>query len=178
MVAAGANRTSGLELSRALFPSCDAVVGMSHGCPDPEIMQQALVANETQRLYFTARPRVLTTEGAEQPYFFSVHVRSDLYAVPALERLFAQEGARTLAIVYEEYGNAFYTGLGAETVAAAAEIGFDVVYSAVLTRTAEDAAAGAFDAAALEAHLDAAHAARRRARARVPQARVRARAPP
>ena len=32
--------------------------------------------------------------------------------------------------------------------------------SAVLTRTAEDAAAGAFDAAALEAHLDAAHAAR------------------
>ena len=123
-------------------------------------MQQALVANETQRLYFTARAARRPHDGGRRAAVLLLGARApDLYAVPALERLFAQEGARTLAIVYEEYGNAFYTGL-APDVAAAAEIGFDVVSSAVLTRTAEDAAAGAFDATALEAHLDAAHAAR------------------
>ena len=71
----------GRELSATFFASaaCDVIVGMAHGCPDEEIMQQALIANQTQRIYVTARgPRqVLTQYGAEQPYFFSAHLRSD-----------------------------------------------------------------------------------------------------
>ena len=66
----------GEALSRQLFPYCDFLVGMPNGCPDPEIMLQALIANETKRLYFTGRgPRhVLTAMGLDQPYLFSSHV--------------------------------------------------------------------------------------------------------
>lgn len=42
-------------------------------------LRQALIANETRRIYVTARgPRqVLTQYGTMQPYFFSSHLRSD-----------------------------------------------------------------------------------------------------
>ena len=75
----GSWETVGKSMSRSIFPSCDFVIGMPNGCLDSEIMAQALIANETRRLYFTGRgPRaVLTAMGEDQPYFFSSHVRSD-----------------------------------------------------------------------------------------------------
>ena len=44
--------TVGRNLSMQLFSSgrCDVIVGMANGCPDPEIMDQALVANESKLL--------------------------------------------------------------------------------------------------------------------------------
>ena len=57
----------GRPLSEKLFASdaCDVVVGMANGCPDDEIVAQALVANATRRLYVTGRgPQSVRTRGA------------------------------------------------------------------------------------------------------------------
>ena len=74
--------STGATLSAERFAACDVVVGMANGCPDAEIVAQALIANATQRIYVTGRgPRqVLTQGGAYQPYLFSSHLRSDEYA--------------------------------------------------------------------------------------------------
>ena len=74
--------STGAALSAERFAACDVVVGMANGCPDSEIVAQALIANATQRIYVTGRgPRqVLTQGGAYQPYLFSSHLRSDEYA--------------------------------------------------------------------------------------------------
>ena len=78
-------------------------------------MAQALISQEYKKLYFTGRgPRsVLTTNGVNQTHFFSIHVRSDTYANNLLKQMH-MEGATSVALIYEEYGNAFYEGLGEE----------------------------------------------------------------
>ena len=108
----------GKAMSYAIFGSgeCDVIVGMAHGCNDTEIVEQALVANATRRIYITGRgPRaVLTQAGEAQPYFFSAHLRSDNYAHTALQRMYLG-GARKLAVLYADDVNAFFSGLVAET---------------------------------------------------------------
>ena len=41
----------GRDLSESYFASCDLVVGMANGCPDAEIVQQALLANASRKMY-------------------------------------------------------------------------------------------------------------------------------
>jgi hypothetical protein len=163
----GAWEAEGRALSEAVFSggACDLVVGMAHGCPDEEIMQQALVANATRRIYVTARgPRqVLTQMGAVQPYFFSSHLRSDRYAYLGLQQVSLQpEGPFSLAIVGEDYGNFFFNGLFNETVTVGRSLGLHLAYAGTVCRP--DAACGApgtqIDEAGLRAHLDAVVAAR------------------
>ena len=152
---AGSWATHGRNLSRATFASdrCDVVVGMASGCPDDEIAAQALVANETRRIYVTGRdPRVLTAGGAEQPYLFSTYVDSDHYARAALER-YRKLGASSSALLYEVNGDPFYAGLGRQAIEDARALAYDVRYNASLRRRAD----GAVDYAALTAHLTAAH---------------------
>ena len=125
----------GRGLLESQFASCDLVVGMANGCPDLEIVQQALVANASRKMYVTGRgPRaVLTSGGDEQPYFFSSHLNSDQYAYDGLTQMYLK-GARSLAVIYEDYGNFFFTGLGLESALLAKEKGYDVLLSLNLTR--------------------------------------------
>jgi len=154
----GAWEGVGLNLSRRAFsgPSCDVVVGMAQGCPDDEIAKQGLVANETRRIFITGRgPRgVRTLYGLDQPYFFSTHLNSDTYAHPALAQM-RLLGARSVHVIYEDYGNYFYTDLGREALRGAREMGYSAT-SSVLTRRGSEA----YDGALLNASLDAALAAR------------------
>lgn len=157
----GAWDTVGRDLSHALFGSdaCDVVVGMANGCPDPEIIEQALVANATKRLYITGRgpQQVLTAAGRDQPYFFSVHVRSDEYAVPALAH-YSRLGARSVVVLHEQSDNYFFTDLGRTTVAAAATLpDLHLRFNGTLPPRLADSA---LDVAALDALLATAHAAR------------------
>ena len=106
----GAWESIGRNLSAQEFAKCDLVVGMANGCPDPEIMAQALVANETRRIYVTGRgPRSVLTNGGEyQPYFFSAHLRSDEYAYLALQQM-QLKGAKSIAVVCERPNNSNLT---------------------------------------------------------------------
>jgi len=71
---------TGESLSRELFGSnaCDLIVGMPNGCPDTEIMAQALVAQDYRKLYFTGRgPRsVLTRHGTNQRSVDGIRTRA------------------------------------------------------------------------------------------------------
>jgi hypothetical protein len=116
---------------------------------------QGLIANETQRIFITGRgPRgVRTLFGLNQPYFFSTHLNSDMYAHPALGQM-RLAGARTAHILYEDYGNFFYTDLGTNAADGAAAFGYTVT-TGVLIR----AAGTNFNLTLLNASLDAAIAA-------------------
>ena len=124
----GAWDSEGEALSYDMFSGeyCDLVVGMTHGCADAEIIAQAAIANAAKKIVFTARgPRAVMTMEGNQPYFFSTHLRSDNYAKLGLQEL-SSLGAKTASLIYEDYGNFFYTGLGVQTAWHAREYGFDV----------------------------------------------------
>ena len=55
---------------------------MANGCVDDEIMEQALIASASKRIYVTGRgpEAVLRQRGDNQPYLFSAHVHYDGYA--------------------------------------------------------------------------------------------------
>ena len=127
---------TGRELSREMFGSgsCDVVVGMANGCPDLEIIDQALIANETKRIYVTGRgpQRTLTAAGTYQPYLFSTHLRSDEYALPAL-RQYVSKGSTSMAILGEASSNHFFADLGRATLSEAKALsGMDVRFNASL----------------------------------------------
>lgn len=151
--------SAGRDMTRSLFSSgdCDVIVGMANGCSDTEIMDQATIANESRIIYMTGRgsQAVLTERGAEQPFLFSTHIRSDTYAEPALRHLY-KLGARSAAVVYEEYGDYFLTDLGRYTVQFASEQAYDVRYNGTL-RLLPD---GSVDLPALDSLLRAVHATR------------------
>eukprot|EP00967_Tisochrysis_lutea_P009309 scaffold11005_cov25-Tisochrysis_lutea.AAC.2 len=117
---------------------------------------QGLVANETGRIFITGRGprRVRTMFGLNQPYFFSVHLNSDNYSEPALLQWWLA-GVRSAFVIYEDYGNYFFTDLGRSTVAAARARRYSVQHR-VLTR----ADGTAFDPRVLNESLDAAIAAK------------------
>ena len=163
----------GRRLSEDTFQgACDVVVGMASGCPDADIVAQALVANATSRIYLTGRgPRaVLVAGGTRQPYLFSTHVRSDKYADASLLRL-ARLGARSVALLYEtdsdeagggggvganSTGDYFYRGLGERIVEYASDLQLELTHVSMVRRAAD----GTADLAALEAQVLEAHATR------------------
>ena len=181
---AGEWETVGRRLSEDTFGGgdCDVVVGMGVGCPDADLVAQALVANATRRIYLTGRgpQAVLTAGGTHQPYLFSTHVRSDTYADVSLLR-FARLGATSYALLYEAdaadadadadadaaaaaghnyTGDHFYRGLGERIVEYASELQLERRHVSTVTRgPAADGTATA-DLAALEEQLLAAHATR------------------
>lgn len=127
---------SGRELSKQVFSGCEIVIGMANGCPDVEIAKQAAVANATKRIYVTARgPRAVMLLQGRNPHFFSIHLNSDRYALPAL-KAFRHAGRAKVHVIFENYGNYFYTDLGTTTVTLAKSLGFNVTF-ANLTRTAK-----------------------------------------
>ena len=151
--------TRGRTLSSSRFGSsaCDLLVGMPNGCPDQEIMAQALVAGTFGKLYFTGRgpQSVLTRLADDQPYFFSVHVRSDTYANNLLKQM-SFEGAESIALLYENYGNDFFYGLGQEARRYALSRGYTIASEVVLTRPG---GSSSFDKARLNQSIDEAVAA-------------------
>ena len=126
---------------------------MANGCVDDEIMEQALIASASKRIYVTGRgpEAVLRQRGDNQPYLFSAHVRSDEYAKHSMN-YYHHLGARSVSIVYEDADDRFYTGLGRYTLQYAISRGFDVRCSATI--------GGSADLPELEARLAEAHATR------------------
>ena len=124
------NATSGESMSMSQFSGCDLIVGQPNGCPDPEIIAQAKVANNTGKIYITGRgPRAVLTAGGS-PYMFSSHIRSDTYANNLLQTM-RFKGAATLSIIHEDYGNSFYLGIAQEARRHALSQGFTVSTTAI-----------------------------------------------
>ena len=147
----------GANLSHALFPLCDVIVGQGHGCSDDDIQAQAAVAHAHKRIYFTMRgPRAVLSDPTNayffsrrlSPYFFSTHIRSDLYADVALREIAATKRAEAasgcssgsgaednvrLAVLNFAH-NAFYEGVGDQALefAAVPANAYTVVYAAKL----------------------------------------------
>ena len=105
--------TEGVNLSRALFPSCHYVVNMGSGCPssDTVFIEQAQIAKEAGAIAVTNRgpPEVLKT--AQNDHFFSIHVSSDEYPTLAIRQYELRESTATVAVVGESAENAFFRGV-------------------------------------------------------------------
>lgn len=143
------NATSGESMSMSQFSGCDLIVGQPNGCPDPEIIAQAKVANNTGKIYITGRgPRAVLTAGGS-PYMFSSHIRSDTYANNLLQTM-RFKGAATLSIIHEDYGNSFYLGIAQEARRHALSQGFTVSTTAI----SRPPSGSSYDAGQLRAAVD------------------------
>ena len=162
----GAWDSQGRNQSRALFASdaCDVVVGMANGCPDGEIEEQARLATEAGKIFFTGRgPKAVLVKagnlGDGRPYVFSTHIRSDAYAEPALRQLaMPPYNARTLAVLHESLaynGNEFFEGIGKYTLERAESLGYNVTFQDTLARPAGTPNSG-YDSGRLNASLEGA----------------------
>ncbi|CAK9019085.1 Uncharacterized protein SCF082_LOCUS14372 [Durusdinium trenchii] len=108
------NWTQGQALSLQLFPHWSLVLGMGSGCSDSLIMEQALLANITERLWMTIRgpwSQMSRASGGPLRWAFSAHLNSRDYPKGTIQQ-WALNGAKTAAIFYWCCSNDFFKGVG------------------------------------------------------------------
>ena len=130
---------------------------MANGCPEPELQAQAALAASYGKIYFPGRGPQSVLRGAGNlgdrlPYTFSTHIRSDVYAEPALRQLqFPPYLARSIAIVHESRayaGNEFFASLGEHSVTIARSLNYEVLLNETVERP--PASNSGFDVTRLE----------------------------
>ncbi|CAE7541394.1 unnamed protein product [Symbiodinium sp. CCMP2592] len=106
------NWTHGEALSRQHFPSWSYIAGMGNGCPDALIVEQAKIANATERIWMTPRGpwSQMSQAAGSLPWAFSSHLDSSDYAKVSAQQ-FALKGAKTAALLSYCCDNKFLDGV-------------------------------------------------------------------
>lgn len=136
-------------MCQRVFENASFVVGQGRGCPDAITMDQASMSKNLSTTYVTQRgPSELLTSNGRNDYLFSTHLNSDQYPYLGIQQC-ALAGAKTIAVIYEDFGNLFLTGVGKQAVNIAEDANMTVKLSAALS-LADD---GSQDVGALRSYL-------------------------
>ncbi|CAE7240635.1 unnamed protein product [Symbiodinium natans] len=123
------NWTQGEALSFQHFPSWSFIPGIGNGCNDFHVVEQAKVANATERIWMTPRgpwSQMSRSTGGPLPWAFSSHLDSWDYSRMAVQQ-YALKGAKTAAVIYWCCTNTFFSGVGQGALQHLAANGFEVI---------------------------------------------------
>ncbi|CAE7492216.1 unnamed protein product [Symbiodinium sp. CCMP2592] len=112
----------GQALGQQHFPEWSYIAGMGNGCNDELLVEQAKLANATERIWVSPRgpwSQLSRASGGPLPWAFSSHLDSWDYAKLAAQQFALKMGRaakKTAAILYSCCGNKFFEGvrLGAQ----------------------------------------------------------------